>query len=99
MSETLTLTWRDLFVEVANTAGVHGPWSNDEIDWVLWERTSFPLGSVGEVRAHLWQYFVLLVLGHDGCEMCGTDLTLVDHDLGVCVRCWPTVGPEEDNDA
>lgn len=86
-TDTAERTWRDLFVEVANTVGIHGPWSDDEIDWVLWERTSFPLGSVDEVKSHLWQHFVLLVLGHDGCEMCGADLTVVPHEDGVCARC------------
>lgn len=47
-------TWRALFDEVYAEHGTHDlTWSNDEVDFILWNFTSFPFGSEDDVKGQL----------------------------------------------
>lgn len=51
------LTWRDLARLIAGRHGQPGL-SDEEIDWLLWEHTAFPLVSPARVCVQLHRYFV-----------------------------------------
>jgi hypothetical protein len=44
------MTWNDLVREYIPNA------TDEFADWVLWERTCFPMGSVAAVRQHLQEF-------------------------------------------
>lgn len=90
-------TWVDLVREVADEAGWSGTLTDDDVEWILWERTSFPMGSMAQVRGHVEALFAFALEpeprvhgGPSCCPMCGRVwwvTPLNDCCLPVC-GCW-----------
>jgi hypothetical protein len=54
-----SLTWAEWVRLTAAENGVHGL-TDDEIEYVLWERTAWPVAGIGYVRAQLVELFAAL---------------------------------------
>lgn len=50
------MTYLDMAREVAQSAGVT-PYSDEELDCVLWEHTAFPFCDVSYLRGQLEEFF------------------------------------------
>jgi len=49
-------TWAERMIEIAAEYGVIAP-DDEGLDWILWERTPYPLGSVEQVEKALRTHF------------------------------------------
>lgn len=56
-TETGCKTWNDEVREVAAELGHTFPITDTFVDWLLWNRTAWPMASAGHVRAQLVLYF------------------------------------------
>lgn len=61
----MNCTWCDLVRRVARQAGVTEELDEKEIDWILWERTPFPMGGYELTLAALVKFFADYNGSHD----------------------------------
>lgn len=87
------MTWSDLVYEVAWSYDVHGPFAADEIEYLLWEHTPFPVGGLRDVRVALNQAFYVWPHLDRLCELCG--IPLLPDWSGICERCTSRLAPVE----
>jgi hypothetical protein len=77
------VTWADWVRLVATEVNVYGL-TDEEIDWLLWERTPWPLGDHRHIRPCLLD----ALQGVQGCPCCGGTMTAEeDARDGVCGPC------------
>jgi hypothetical protein len=80
------ISWRDWARQVAAEVGVTGL-TDAQLDWLMWERTPFPMGDTATVRAAL-VHAVTSTGPPDRCPRCAGPMTPAeDADWGVCARC------------
>lgn len=51
------MTWCDLVRDIARQYG-HDALTDADCNFLLWERTSYPIGGLADVRSALHRYFV-----------------------------------------
>jgi hypothetical protein len=50
-------TWEQLFLELADKAGDENTYDEDDISYILWNYTPYPMGSKEQVATALERYF------------------------------------------
>lgn len=50
-------TWEQLFSELADKAGDENTYSEDDISYILWNYTPYPMGSRAQIATALERYF------------------------------------------
>ena len=65
--------------------------SDDEADFILWNKTAFPFCDIGDLKSHLDIYSRAVKLGKDVCSDCGKIRMYKHMKYEFCCRCQQRV--------